>query len=31
VKCWIYNGETEPVSARSRNMAQAGSTLGAGV
>ena len=31
VKCWIYNGESEPVSARSRNMAQAGSTLGAGV
>ena len=30
VKCWIYNGETEPVSARSRNLAQAGSTLGAG-
>ena len=31
VKCWIYNGESEPVSARSRNLAQAGSTLGAGV
>ena len=31
VKCWIYNGETEPVSARSRNLAQAGSTIGAGV
>ena len=31
VKCWIYNGESEPVSARSRNMAQAGSTIGAGV
>ena len=31
VKCWIYNGESEPVSARTRNMAQAGSTLGAGV
>ncbi len=31
VKCWIYNGETEPVSGRSRNLAQAGSTIGAGV
>jgi small subunit ribosomal protein S3 len=30
VKAWIYNGETEPVSPRSRNLAQAGSTVGAG-